>query len=561
MAQGNGHFDEMTAFLYLEGQIDAGHAEEVAAHVRACAACREMLRALETEGVWLRESLTTDDESIPARVIAAPERSSAHWGWWTAFGLVAFGAYSVWTGFIEPGLAEASKDGLNQTSALSFVFFQGAFRFVKGWDAMITLMELMALGTLASVAIWLLRRHWQRFTAIAFVMSALACALAMPQPVGAQKVQIQVNNLESDHPVVQVKDVETGNPVYTLPAGQEVKGDLRVFADRTQIDGDVDGDLIVGSQYLTVNGHVKGDILAFGQEIRINGPVDGNVRVWCQAVTLTSTVAKNVMAWSQAIELDTKAKVGGSMTIGTQVAQLNGETDGDVLVGGEVVGINGTMSRDVSIHADRLNIGPTAEVKGQTRFEGRKPAEVSSGAKLASPIVFTYAKRGPNYSEGRYYYRRLWLWGASFLLALVILFVAPTFFFDVTQACKRVGPAMGFGALFLFATPIAAIIVCATLVGLSVGIPVLLLYLIACYSAKIFVGAWLGEKLLGAGVGIGPAIGRVALGLLILRGISMIPFIGGLVGFVIVPIWGLGAIVLVLHRRIAPQAAAVAAAA
>jgi hypothetical protein len=139
--------------------------------------------------------------------------------------------------------------------------------------------------------------------------------------------------------------------------------------------------------------------------------------------------------------------------------------------------------------------------------------------------------------------------------------VAPAFFFDVTQACKKVGPAMGFGALFLFATPIAAIIVCATIVGLSVGLPVLLLYAIAVYSAKIFVGAWLGERILGESVGIGPAIGRVALGLLILRGIAMIPFIGGLVGWIIVPIWGLGAIVLVLHRRIAPHAAATVAAA
>lgn len=559
MTQGNGHFDEMTALLYLEGQLDAAHASDVAAHLSSCAPCRELLHALETEGVWLREALTADEESIPARVIAAPEKNSAHWGWWAAFGLVGFGSYTIWTGFVQPWLTQASNAGFTQENALTVLFFTGAFW--KGWDAMRTLMEVMAVATLAFVAIWLLRRQWQRFTAIAFVMGALACALAIPQTVVAQQVQIQVKDLETGHPVVQVKDVQTGNPVYTLPAGQEVKTDLRVFADRTQIDGDVDGDLIVGSQYLTVNGHVKGDILAFGQEVRINGPVDGNVRVWCQAVTLTSTVAKNVMVWSQAIELDTKAKVGGTMTVGTQVAQLNGQVDGDVLVGAEVTGINGSMGHDISIHSERLNIGPTAEVKGQSKYEGRSPAEVSAGAKLASPIAFTYAKRGPNYRQGAYYYHRLWFWGASFLLALVIIFVAPTFFFDVTQACKKVGPAMGFGALFLFATPIAAIIVCATIVGLSVGVPVLLLYAIAVYSAKIFVGAWLGEKLLGVTVGIGPAIGRVALGLLILRGIGMIPFLGGLVGWFIVPIWGLGAIVLVLHRRIAPHAVAVAAAA
>jgi cytoskeletal protein CcmA (bactofilin family) len=547
MAQSNGHFDEMTGLLYLEGQLDAGHAPDVEAHVRSCAECRALLGALEAEGVWLREALTADEESIPARVIAAPERHAAHWGWWTALGLVGFGAYSIWTGFIQPWFTQASNDGFTQGNFLTVLFFTGTFW--KGWDTMRTLMEVMAMGTLAFVGIWLLRRQWQRFTAIAFVMGALAFALAIPQPVAAQ------------HGEVQIQDVHTGNPVYTLAAGQEVKGDLRVLADRTQIDGDVDGDLIVGTQYLTVNGHVKGDILGFAQEVRVNGPVDGNVRLWCQAVTLNSTVAKNVMVYSQAIELDSKAKVGGSMTVGTQVAQLNGEVDGDVLAAGEVVDVNGSMGRDISIHAERLNIGPTAEVKGQAKYEGRREAEVSPGAKLASPIVFTYAKRGPNYRQGEYYYHRVWLWGASFLLALAIIFVAPGFFFDVTQACKRVGPAIGFGALFLFATPIAAFIVCATIVGLGVGIPALLLYAIAVYAAKIFVGAWLGEKLLGASVGIGPAIGRVALGLVILRAIGMIPFIGGLVGWVLVPMWGLGAIVLALHRRIAPHVTAAVAAA
>jgi cytoskeletal protein CcmA (bactofilin family) len=549
MTQGNGHFDEMTALLYLEGQLDAVHAGDIEAHVRSCAACRELLHALETEGVWLREALVVDDESIPASVIAAPEKSSAHWGWWAAFALIAFGAYSIWTGFVEPWVTQASSSGFTQGNFLTVVFFTGAFRFWKGWGAMLTLMEIMALATLAFVGIWLLRRHWQRFTAIAFVMGGLAVALSIPQPIAAQSVQVQVG------------DVQTGNPVYTLPAGQEVKTDLRVVADRAQIDGDVDGDLLVAAQYLTVNGHVKGDILAFAQEVRINGPVDGNVRLWCQAVTLNSSVAKNVMVWSQAMELDSKGKVGGTITTATQAGQLNGEIDGDVLVAGEVVDINGSMGHDVSIHSERLNIGPAAEIKGQTKYEGRRPADVSPGAKLAGPIAFTYAKRGPNYSQGEYYYHRLWLWGASFLLALAIILVAPAFFFDVTQACKKVGPAMGFGALFLFATPIAAIIVCATIVGLSVGLPVLLLYAIAVYSAKIFVGAWLGERILGESVGIGPAIGRVALGLLILRGIAMIPFIGGLVGWIIVPIWGLGAIVLVLHRRIAPHAAATVAAA
>ena len=48
------HFDEMTCLLYLEGQLDADHAEGVRTHAAGCAECRGLLRALQTESVWLR---------------------------------------------------------------------------------------------------------------------------------------------------------------------------------------------------------------------------------------------------------------------------------------------------------------------------------------------------------------------------------------------------------------------------------------------------------------------------------------------------------------------------
>lgn len=536
MSRSDGHFDEMTGLLYLEGQLDAARASEVAAHISSCAACSELLHALEAEGVWLREALTATDESIPASVIAAPERGSSHWGWIAALGLGLGGAYTLWSGIIAPSLAQASNAGFTQGNLLTTLFFTGAFW--KGWDAMRSVTEFMAVATLGLVAIWLLRKQLHRFTAIAFVMGALGCALALP-------------------PTVAAADVEHGDPGYTLAAGQEVKTDLIVVADRAQIDGDVDGDLIVMSQYVTVNGHIKGDILYFGQEIRVNGPVDGNVRVWGQTVTLNSAVAKNLMVWSQIVELDSKASVGGTAMIGTQTARLNGTIGGDVMGWGEAFGIDGSMGYDVTVQADRLNIGRTAEIKGQTKYVGGRPIEIAPGAKLASAPHVSTIKRGPDYSRGAYYWHQTLYWGAAFLLGLVLLFVAPGFFFDVSQACKKVGPSIGFGALFLFATPIAAIIVCATIVGLSVGLPALVLYVIAVYAAKIFVGAWLGEKILGAGVGVGPAIGRLALGLLILRGLGMLPHVGFWI-WLIVAAWGLGGIVLALHRRVTPPAAAAA---
>ncbi len=533
----NGHFDEMTGLLYLEGQLDAGRASEVSAHLGSCALCREIVHALETEDVWLREALAVDDEFIPARLMAAPQRGAAHWGWIAAFALATGGAYTLWSGFVEPWLAQASQAGFTQGNLLTMLFFTGAFW--KGWDAMRSLMEFMAVATLGTVAIWLLRKQWQRFTAIAFVMGALVLGTLARAPSAA------------------AADVEHGNPGYTLPAGQEVKTDLIVAAERTRIDGDVDGDLIVFSDNLTVNGHVKGDILAFGAEVRVNGPVDGNVRVWCQSFTLDSAVARNAMAWTGASEFDQKSAVGGTLTMFSGSTQLDGKIAGDLLAYVGDLNIGGSLGHDATIRGRQLSVGPSAEIVGRTKYTGDRQAEVSPGAKLGSPIEFTVVKRGQNYNHPGYYWHQVMYWGASFVLGLAILLLAPVFFFDTEQMCKKVGPAVGFGALFLFATPIGAIIVCATIVGLSVGIPVLLFYGVAVYAAKIFVGAWLGEQLLGAGVGVGHALGRLALGLAILRGVRMLPYVGLLAGLLIV-MWGLGAVVLALHRRISPPAAAAA---
>jgi cytoskeletal protein CcmA (bactofilin family) len=530
------HFDEVTGLLYLEGQLDDGRAREVRAHLASCAACSELLTALNKESVWLRDALTVDDEPIPARVIAAPRPSGTHWGWIVAFGLCAAGLYTVWNGLVAPAFAQASQAGFSQGNLFTMLFFQGAFW--RGWDNMRNMTELLAAATLAGVAIWLLRKQWLRFTAISFVMGALVCVFGAP-------------------PAAEAADLERGNPSYTLPAGQQVQTDLIVVANRVRIDGDVDGDLIVASQSVVVDGHVKGDILAFTQELRVNGPVDGNVRTWSQTTSLNSTVGRNVMGGGGVLEFADKATVGGTMTLFAGTTELDGRLMGDLLAFSGDIDIDGFLGHDALIRADRLTIGPKAEIVGQTKYQGRRQPDVAAGAKLGSPIQITIPKRGPDYTRVTYYWHRVLLWGASFLFGLLVLLLLPRFFADAVQAVKRVGPAMGFGALFLFATPIVALVACITIVGLGIGIATFLLFIIAIYTSQVFVGSWLGEQLLGPQVGVGAAIGRLALGLAIIRALTMVPFAGPLIALIVV-IWGLGALVLALHRRMSPHVAATA---
>ena len=189
-------------------------------------------------------------------------------------------------------------------------------------------------------------------------------------------------------PPAAAADTEHGNPNYTLAAGQVVKTDLIVAADRTVIDGDVDGDLIAWSRNITVNGHVKGDVLGWGQLVTVNGTVDGNVRAFCQTLSITGTVGKNAMAWSGDVNLDHKGKISGTVTLGAGDGELNGSIGGDVLAFIGDMEIDGPIGGNVRVRARNLTIGSGAVISGTTKYEGNKTAEVAAGARLASPIEF-----------------------------------------------------------------------------------------------------------------------------------------------------------------------------
>lgn len=530
------HFDEMTGLLLLEQQLDDEHAKAVTEHANTCASCRELLRVLKNEAVWLRGALTADDEPIPARLIAAPARGGMTWGWLAAFGFGAAGAYTLWNGLVEPWMTRASDMGLTQGNLMTWLFFSGAFW--SGWSDVRNGIEFMAFVTLGGLAVWALRRAFrkQARVAVAAIVGMLVCAVL---PFSARAA-----------------DTEHGTPGYTLAAGQEVKNDLIVTgADHAQIDGTVDGDLIVFARDVEVNGHVTGDILDFSQELRMNGTVDGNVRVCSHSVIVNGTIGKNLMILGHTLEVGEKSKSGGSTTVLAQDAELDGSSHGDLLALAGQVEMEGQIGGDAKIRAGNLTIGPTAQVMGRIKFTGPNQPEVASGAKLGAPIEVTVQRMTPDYTTWTFYLHAMFKWGAAFLLGMVWFLLAPGIFIDATQAANKAGLSMGIGLLFLVGVPVASFIACVTIVGLGLGIVTFLIYIVAVYASQIFVGAWLGEKLLGTGIGIGPVLARLALGLAILRVIRMIPFAGWFSIWVVI-VWGLGAYVLAVHKRTRHQVVA-----
>src|SRR6202166_5127588 len=183
----NEHLDEMTGMLYVEGQLDRQRGQQVSAHAQDCAACRTLLRALDRESRLLTRAMLEEDEPLPSRIAEFQERArkSFGWIWGVVFGLAATGVYALYTTVVEPAQLRLEQAGFGGTSLLSLLVFQGAFW--KGWQSVITLLEVLAMLTVAGFGVAVFRRRLRRGSALALVLAGLCAALALPTTAGAME--------------------------------------------------------------------------------------------------------------------------------------------------------------------------------------------------------------------------------------------------------------------------------------------------------------------------------------------------------------------------------------
>jgi len=530
------HLDEMTCLMYIERQLDRVRAQEVSAHTQECAACRTLMRALERESRLLTRAMLEEEEALPARLAQFQERArrSMQWIWTLAFGLAATGVYALYTGYVEPWQQQLDKAGFGGSNLLSLLIFQGAFW--KGWQPMITLLEVLALVTVAGFALAFFRRRARRGSALALVLAGV-CAALLFQPASAL-----------------ASETRKGDSVG-VGSDETIKGDIFLFGERVRVDGTVDGDVFLFGHDASVNGHVKGDVIAFAQLLQVNGQVDGNIRAFTNTLTVRGTVARNVLTFDDVMNLESASKVGGSLTIFVENLNLEGTLGRDLLIFAKHFTLSGKVGGGIRMKGDALTINSGAEVDGPIRFEGHREAEVATGAKLASPVEFHQLERKPDYMEGHYYVWRL-IWTAAFVLFGVVLFLLlPKFTQETMAAAETVGAPIGLGVLIFFGVPIAAVIACITVVGIPLGVLACGLWLLMLFTAEIVVGTVVGIWILGHAHDTSGLIGRMALGFVLVRliytGLEQVHVIGLLAGLAIW-MWGMGSIALAIYRRLQP---------
>jgi cytoskeletal protein CcmA (bactofilin family) len=530
------HLDELTLLMYVERQLDRDAAQEVSLHTQTCTHCLNLLRALDRESRLLTRSMFEQDEPLPARLAEFHEqvKRSMGWIWGVVFGLAALGVYALYTGYIEPWQTRLEEAGFGGSNLLSLMVFQSALW--KGWQSMFTLVEFAALALVAAFGFFAIRKYLRRGTALAVMFASLGLLVALATPTSAAEFRKNDN--------------------VTVGKDETIKTDLYAMGDKIRIEGAVDGDFFGFGQSVEVSGRVAGDVICFCQSLRISGQVDGNLRSMANNITITGNIDRNVSAFTEWITVDPSGKIGRNLTNFTKSLTLDGSLGRDLLTIFGKGTINGSIGGSMSAKGENLTINSGASIAGTAKFEGDNPADVSTSAKLASPLEYKKLEHKSHSDvRGSGYYVWTVIWAAAYILfGLVLLSLLPGFAREASGNVENVGASFGLGVLVFFAVPIAAVIACVTVVGLFVGLAALFVWYASLYFAQIIVGATLGQWILGRAADTWGLIGRMVIGICILRVAMAVPYLGGWFKFGVI-IWGIGALSLAIYRRLQPVVA------
>ena len=358
---------------------------------------------------------------------------------------------------------------------------------------------------------------------------------------------------------VMALDGRAGDAV-AVGSGEEIDEDLYLAGRTVTSIGNVNGDVFVAGQTVNIGGEISGGLTAGAQTLTINADVGGGVRAGAQTLDVAGTIERDLVAGCATLTLNPEASIGDDLYVGSGQVRLRGDVGGDVYGAAEELVIEGNVGGDVHVEVGSLEIAPDAVIEGNLWYAA--PAEISiPKGSVKGDVTFTERVVDEETQEAAedlgalapfVFFASLTWKIVAYLMALVtgiiLILLLPRAMAAAPMAIRtQTGPVAGWGAIALFLVPLAAIVLCITVVGLPAGLIALALWGVLFYIAQIPVAIFIGYLLLGrsrALEGKGFMIGCLALGLLLVALVKAIPFVGFFICLT-VALFGIGALLVV----------------
>ncbi|MHC1721075.1 MAG: hypothetical protein AB9844_10510 [Clostridiaceae bacterium] len=369
----------------------------------------------------------------------------------------------------------------------------------------------------------------------------------------ALAVSIVLLPLAAPSGISAVSGATVNQEMHELGANQTIDKTGFFSGDLIQIDGTVEGTAFAFGQEIRINGTINGDLVTAGQNIYINGTVKGNIYAAGQNVNMAAQAAQDVFLAGQRIDVAKDALIGRDLFVGGATILMNGAVQRDFAAGGQDISVGGIVSRDSKLDAQNITLSNGANIKGDLYYSSQNKANISSGAVVEGKTDWQYVKPVETVQNKTFVSSLtdvLWGIAGALLIWFLVRIWRPEFWTNnAITIDEKPLKSIGTGILALIVTPVLAILLLITVVGIPLGIILGLVYGVAIYLSKIvvaaFIGYWLSKRFKWAEMHKG--IWGVLLGLIILAVLTNIQYID-FISWLLIVFAGLGTLVLTNYR-------------
>ena len=533
---------ELTTSMYADGELSGSEALEFEDHLSRCPRCRDLVHALKTE----RDALVGvlgNTEAFLVETNPAHAPSPIH-------ALILMGLVTVFAALLRMGLGSIMAlqlpwsiewlSPLGVTGQLSLLFSSGFYFIQEGGSIMESLVSSAGVAAFAIMLLCTVFVLIRRLPGALKLLGCLVLAVGLSAPAEAMETRSGENiSIESD---------------------EIIDDTLIVFGRTARIDGLVTGDLIVFAQSVEIVGAVHGDVYSFGRAIEIDGDVGGGIAAFGQVIRIGDTVGQSIYGFAQSILSRRDASIGGDLFAFAEDVNVGGSVGRNVTAFGNTLTVTGEVKRDVTFFGSLAAVHSSALIGGNLDVDlpAGENLQMDSAASVVGETIVDVPE--PDRDEGEllsvWTFVRMALWlAAAFISGMLLLRALPALRRVPLDGLGEMALSAGVGALVLIVMPVAAVLLCVTLIGLPAGLVMAAVWALGLYVSKIVVAHFLGSALLRPKQ---QDTGSMALSLLVglvlvLIAVSL-PYVGWAINMLMIII-GTGAIGLVLFRSVRNRAA------
>ncbi len=334
----------------------------------------------------------------------------------------------------------------------------------------------------------------------------------------------------------QSVSIEIGNDFYSAGGLVELK---QASADDAYLAGAI----------VNVDKRVENDLVAAGSALTITAEIGDDLRVAGSAITLTSGVGGDAVIVGGVVNIMESSTIAGDASIAGGLLNFGGNVGGDLQLASDEIIFSGSVGGDTEIRLGKsLNFGQDAKINGKLTYYSDKEIDIPAG--VAASIERKDFNQAKNFIvAGK---------GGGFdltgkLFTLIIGFVAGAVLLALygraTETFATVLRTKFWWSLFAgvlaFFTPLLAILLFASMIGVWVGGILLVAWILALLVTGALTGFTVGSLIFKQKkeTKYSRKLIALAVGGVIFGAISFIPGFGGALNLTIF-VLTLGALVI-----------------